>query len=82
MLIYCDIPLAFHIIMLNWSHVKLASVTIYEQNSISFARDLIPFAWIIISFYRDLIPLARIINSFSRNLIPFARNINSVCTEY
>ena len=56
---------------------KLASVTIYEQYSISFARDLIPFAWIIISFYRDLIPFARIINSFSRDLIPFSRNINS-----
>ena len=55
---------------------KLASVAIYEQNSISFARDLIPFAWIIISFYRDLIPFAQFINSFSRDLIPFARIIN------
>ena len=55
---------------------KLASVTMYEQNSISFAGDLIPFAWIIISFSRDLIPFARFF-SFSRNLIPFARIIIS-----
>ena len=44
--------------------INLASVTIYEPNSISFARDRIPFAWII-SFYRDLIPFEQLINSFS-----------------
>ena len=44
---------------------KLASVAIYEQNSISFARDRIPFAWIIISFYRYRIPFEQLINSFS-----------------
>ena len=56
---------------------KLASVTIYDQNINSFARDLIPFAWIIISFSRDLISFERIIISFSQDVIPFARIINS-----